>query len=72
MLGNYFLNRRYYTSVIALLQIASEVTTDTDGVLAGLGKKYSSREKGRNPSLASYERPSTEKKKILFFLVSSV
>lgn len=38
MLGNYFLNRRYCTSnlVIALLQIASEVTTDAEVVLADL------------------------------------
>lgn len=38
MLGNYFLNRRYCTSniVIALLQIAFEVTTDAEVVLADL------------------------------------
>ena len=41
MLINYFLNIRYCTSnlIIALLQIASEVTTDAERVLAALEKK---------------------------------
>lgn len=63
MLGNYFLNIRYCTSnlVIALLQIASEVTTDVERVLAALEKTKKvtrlSQEKGQNSSLASHEMP---------------